>query len=217
MVSGHVSGYEFKIPIVDMSVYLEKSLFPQIHKAGGTLIQREITNLNEALDAFSCVVNCTGSGSISLCGDTSLFPIRGQTVRAEAMAEPQFIMDTDNPKNVTYIFPETEFVCDGWCGSGRRLECRTRRGDDGSDSGPLCRVSPRSRRACVEGGCRRMFVLGVSRFVWKKRFSVVPILERTLIHNYGHGGSGVTLSWGCARRGRATCDKLRQESLPFVN
>ena len=24
------------------------------------------------------------------------------------------------------------------------------------------------------------------------------IQERPLVHNYGHGGSGVTLSWGCA-------------------
>jgi D-amino-acid oxidase len=25
-----------------------------------------------------------------------------------------------------------------------------------------------------------------------------PTPERLLVHNYGHGGAGVTLSWGCA-------------------
>ena len=24
------------------------------------------------------------------------------------------------------------------------------------------------------------------------------ICSKTVVHNYGHGGSGITLSWGCA-------------------
>ena len=30
------------------------------------------------------------------------------------------------------------------------------------------------------------------------RLEKETVSGKTLIHNYGHGGSGVTLSWGCA-------------------
>lgn len=33
----------------------------------------------------------------------------------------------------------------------------------------------------------------------RKRVEAEPIGRALCIHNYGHGGDGVTLSWGCAR------------------
>jgi len=30
------------------------------------------------------------------------------------------------------------------------------------------------------------------------RLEVEDIGDRKVVHNYGHGGAGVTLSWGCA-------------------
>jgi D-amino-acid oxidase len=32
--------------------------------------------------------------------------------------------------------------------------------------------------------------------------------DRDVIHNYGHGGAGLTLSWGCARNIVSLVDEL---------
>src|SRR2546423_14852643 len=34
------------------------------------------------------------------------------------------------------------------------------------------------------------------------RLEGFPISNKFFVHNYGHGGCGLTLSWGCAAKGR---------------
>jgi D-amino-acid oxidase len=41
----------------------------------------------------------------------------------------------------------------------------------------------------------------VSETVRLEREEVAP--GKLVVHNYGHGGAGITLSWGCAREAAA--------------
>lgn len=41
------------------------------------------------------------------------------------------------------------------------------------------------------------------------RVERVAVGDRCLVHNYGHGGGGITLSWGCAREVAALLDPAR--------
>jgi hypothetical protein len=43
---------------------------------------------------------------------------------------------------------------------------------------------------------------------------LVGAAEKIVVHNYGHGGAGYTLSWGCAVDVLATVDRLAQRASP---
>jgi hypothetical protein len=38
------------------------------------------------------------------------------------------------------------------------------------------------------------------------RLEAETIGSKFIVHNYGHGGAGITLSWGCAAKGRRSCE-----------
>ncbi len=59
-------------------------------------------------------------------------------------------------------------------------------------------VEPRLRHAQVRG-----HQVGLRPGRPSVRLEAEQVGEARCVHNYGHGGSGVTLSWGCAREAAA--------------
>ncbi|WP_433274337.1 FAD-dependent oxidoreductase [Actinosynnema sp. CS-041913] len=187
---GAVSGVVCSLPVVDMAVYLawlaESCARLGVEFRHGTV---------ERLDAVAqrTVVVAAGLRSGELTGDTTLEPVRGQVVRLANPGLTRWVVDDDNPAGMAYAIPRGEdVVCGGTADEGARDLAP----DPEVERGVLARVGdlvPALRDARVLS--RAVGLRPARRSV---RLDRVALDGRVVISCYGHGGAGVTLSWGCA-------------------
>jgi D-amino-acid oxidase len=186
---GHASGWHLRVPLVDMTVYLPY-LVARLKAAGGTLTRLPLT----ALPARGLVVNCAGLASRALASDPGMHPIRGQVVWLSNPGLTTWWSDeTEHDSELTYVLPHPRHVVVG--GTAQR--------DNWSlDADPASTERMVERARELVPALRNATVLGQRVGLRPARNTVrvetVRELERTVVHNYGHGGSGITLSWGCA-------------------
>lgn len=192
---GFRDGHVVTVPVANMRVYLR--LLEELHGAGGGVLEtRRITSLAEARAACPLVVNCTGLGARTLVPDPEVFPIRGQVVRVSNPGIERFWLDEENPAGVTYIIPRGED-----CILGGTAE-------DGvwdTTPDPVMGEAILERCAELEPRLRGAQVLEHRAGLRPGRPAIRLEAENfpdgsRVIHCYGHGGSGMTLSWGCADR-----------------
>ena len=190
---GYRDGHAFVAPVIEMPVYLAY-LMDRFARAGGSVEKRAVSSLEEPARGARVVVNCSGLGSRELVGDTTMRPIRGQVVRVRNPGLDRFVLDEANPEGVTYVIPRSAD-----CILGGTAE----EGAWGTEPDPEVAAGILRRCATLEPRLAGAEVL-------EHRVGLRPgrpeiRLEREdaadgvpRVHNYGHGGSGVTLSWGCA-------------------
>jgi D-amino-acid oxidase len=189
---GYRDGHAFVAPVIEMPVYLDY-LLDRFTRAGGDLDKRAVSSLDDAGEG-RVVVNCSGLGSRELVGDSSMTPIRGQIVRVRNPGLSRFVLDEGNPEGVTYVVPRSEDCILG--GTAEEGEWDTEP-DPGTAAGILRRCTALEPRLAGAEILEHKVGLRPGRPEIR--------LEREdanhgppRVHNYGHGGSGVTLSWGCA-------------------
>lgn len=191
--AGFASGYRFTVPLIDMPVYLQY-LLDRFQQAGG-VVQHGIIRLLDEVEGASVIVNCAGLGGGELAGDPGVRPIRGQHVVVENPGVTEFFSeDTGLSSELLCIYPHGDTVVLG----GTAID----------GEGDL-REDPEAARAIVDRCAEIVPELAKAPVVAHRvgarptRSEVRVEEERrdsgiTVFHNYGHGGSGVTLSWGCA-------------------
>lgn len=141
------------------------------------------------------VVNCTGLRGRHLTGDTELQAIFGQVILVEPGQTDPLVCPGDerDPNAIFYAIPRRRGVIIGGCA----FEC-----PDDQPAVPredLTRqMLDRARRLGVHPGPVIRAAAGLRPFRREVRLERDPV-NRRILHNYGHGGAGYTLSWGCAQ------------------
>ena len=171
--------------VVEMPIYLAW-LSEQVQALGGTITR---LNLSQLPSGGDLVVNCAGLGARLLGADSSVVPVSGQVVYVEQFGLDRWWLDSGSPQGPTYVIPRSRDVVVG----GTDVE------------GDWSRTpSPEVAEGILSRGARLVPELAGARVIRHKvglrpaRPEVRLEREGRVVHCYGHGGSGVTLSWGCA-------------------
>ncbi|MER6351900.1 FAD-dependent oxidoreductase [Streptomyces sp. NPDC001634] len=189
------TGLWARLPLIDMSTHLPW-LRGRLLRSGGQVEQRTVTDLKEPAAEAPVVVNCTGLGARELVPDPLVRPVRGQLVVVENPGITTWLTSVDHSTEAsTYFFPQP-----GGLILGGTAE------DDAWSLTPDPRTAEEivARCAAVRPEIAGARILGHRVGLRPARDAVR--LEReslpgggTVVHNYGHGGAGVTVAWGCAR------------------
>jgi D-amino-acid oxidase len=187
-----MSGFSIHVPLIETTKYLAY-LKSRLTNAGGSITGAlRFHNLEEVDGRFDLIVNCAGIGARELAPDPEMEPHRGQVAIVEKLDLPYAVVCDDPP--LMYAIPRSQDCVFGGTNDvsdDRAIDSRTTdRIVSECERALGISASPLVRERVGLRPCRRS---GVRITAGKLRDG------RAVIHNYGHGGSGFTLSWGCAQ------------------
>lgn len=192
---GYAQGVRATVPLIDMPVHL-RYLTERLTAAGGSVERRRVDDLAEPAREATTVVNCTGLGARSLVPDPEVHAVRGQLVVVADLGVEEWFVATDEGASArtTYLLPQPYGLVLGGTAEESDEE----------------RVPDPATAAAIVARCARVRPEVAGARVLAHRVGLRPARRAVriegerldggglLVHNYGHGGAGVTVAWGCA-------------------
>ena len=185
-------GWRFTAPVVDMSRYLPW-LESRLAARGVVPEHADLADLADPRLAGEVVVDCSGLGARTLVPDPSVTPVRGQVVVVEQVGLDEWVVDDGDGRALTYVVPRVDDVVVGGTA------------EEGADD---LAVDDATAAGILERAIALVPALADARILRHKvglrparptvRLDAEDRGGRPVVHCYGHGGAGVTLSWGCA-------------------
>ena len=182
----YAGAWSFVAPVVEMPVYL-RWLAARVEALGGTLTRLALSALPDHTDV---VVNATGLGARRMADDPSMLPVRGQVVLVEQVGLDRWWLDADGP---VYVVPRSHDIVVGGTDDEGAWDRRPDPDVARQVLDRAVRLVPELGRAGVLG-----HRVGLRPARPEVRLEAEQVGDHRVVHCYGHGGAGVTLSWGCA-------------------
>jgi D-amino-acid oxidase len=210
---GLKDAYSHKAPMIDMDVYISW-LLKQLQQADCQVLTMKISgNLKDEEEKLKkdfgvdLIVNCAGLGSIELANE-DIYPLRGAWIRVnnDELTIPQITKahwlshdESKDEQDIIYIVPKGNNILllgglvepDKW-----DLNINLENYEPIRDMHRRCvEFMPALKDAKID--FNEPVRVGLRPFR-RQNVRLEREQDTCIIHNYGHGGGGVTLSWGCA-------------------
>ncbi|MGC6488085.1 MAG: FAD-dependent oxidoreductase [Planctomycetota bacterium] len=189
---GYRAAVRATVPVCDVPVHLDW-LQAELRRVGVPVRRREVGRLADVFAVADVAVNCAGMGARALCGDDDLRPVRGQVTVVEGGDLAAAWID-DTTKHPRYLIPRAATTVVG--GTAQQDDERRE-----VDAGDAARMLEDARAAAPQLASARVREQRVGMRPFRSSVRLEREARRdggVLVHNYGHGGSGYTVSWGCA-------------------
>ena len=188
IIEGYTFGWEMEAPVIEMNLYMPW-LLSRFKDLGGIFALKKFNSIDEVPGEF--IVNCTGIGARIMSEDETVIPVRGQVIYIEQ--DPGFGRFDQQPETLTYTIPRRDVTVLGGTAQKGDWDPNIREKDTEYILSKCEALWPELDRTKIVGQA-----VGLRPSRYEVRLEQENIDSRTIIHNYGHGGAGVTLSWGCA-------------------
>lgn len=190
---GFVAGWRFPAPVVDMSRHLSW-LEGRLAAHGVTPETLIVDRLGPGDGLGDVVVDCAGLGARELVPDAAVTPVRGQVVVCGQVGLDEWVVDDgDEAHGLTYVVPRIDDIVVGGTADEGSFDRRV-------DAGTADAILERARALvpALADAPVRAHRVGLRPARPTVRLDAEVRDGRRIVHCYGHGGAGVTLSWGCA-------------------
>lgn len=198
--------------LADLPHYLHW-LMAQLQQHNVAIVESSVKSLKEALaPGDDLLFNCSGLAARHLASDPALHPVAGQLLRVkyDAVIPGSLILGHSyhchplGTNRTLYAYPRQERLILG----GSQLQLPTE-----GDSPPACDALDSYEYLFAWNAhlLRQMFGVDLGAATYAYTVGLRPVREGgvrvelgkdqlrvPVVHNYGHGGGGVSLSWGCA-------------------
>lgn len=189
---GYPFGWRYCTFFIDTALFLPWLL--QRFIAGGgalVLLNKPFASLEQLAELPADIVfNCTGLGARALCRDNKVMAIKGQV----ALTKPQPEIDWSISADGFYMYPRRHNTV-----LGGTTEWQIN--DEKVDPTAIDRIIQRNQRILphIHRDAITKTYAGLRPYRAESiRLESENIHGKQIIHNYGHGGAGLTLCWGSA-------------------